>query len=161
MTETAALTLSYLADRPHFVPACAAWLYGLWGCQMADESYEKTLDLCQTGAQTTALPLIVVAHEGDKPLGMAMLCAQDPDPDARPDLTPWLAGVYVHPFARGQGIAQKLLLRLEADVKALGYKAFYLITEEAAALYEKVGWEEMGPLTTKYGPGFLMKKTLD
>src|SRR4051812_27947910 len=52
-----------------------------------------------------------VRFEGDRPVGTASLAHQDLD--SRPDLTPWLAGVYVVPDARGRGHAEALVRQVE------------------------------------------------
>jgi len=56
--------------------------------------------------------------------------------------------MYVRPAARGQGLARRLLLALEAQASALGCTAFVIETGptlyEALALYERLGYKYRG-----------------
>ncbi|QPF72099.1 GNAT family N-acetyltransferase [Roseateles sp. DAIF2] len=57
--------------------------------------------------------------------------------------------MYVHPDARGQGLARRLLARLEDEAQAAGSPALMLETgpyqTEALALYEACGFARRGP----------------
>lgn len=67
-----------------------------------------------------------------------MLVAQDMT--TRPDLSPWLAGVYVSREHRRRGIATSLITRIEAEARSLGSSVLYLYTESAQSLYGHLGW---------------------
>jgi hypothetical protein len=49
------------------------------------------------------MPRTFILLADGEPVGTASLAAHDLD--ERPDLTPWLAGVFVDPHTRGQGYA--------------------------------------------------------
>lgn len=57
--------------------------------------------------------------------------------------------VFVHPSARGQGVAQRLLGMLETQAMARGCRQFMLETgpsqPEALALYQRLGYRVRGP----------------
>lgn len=57
--------------------------------------------------------------------------------------------MFVHPAARGQGVAQRLLARLEAEALQRGCRQFMLETgpsqPEAIGLYERLGYRVRGP----------------
>lgn len=93
-----------------------------------------------------------------KPAGMVSLW--DSDFEGRPELSPWLASLYVHPFFRQKQIASALVTRLESEAVRLGYSSLFLVTEEAQRLYHKCGWAEMAPVTTAYGKASLMTKSI-
>lgn len=156
MTE-APVTIDYLENHPDFIPVCASWAFGQWGCQSGG-SFERAKKRFTEGANKTSIPLTLVAIADGKPAGMISLW--ESNFDGRPDLSPWLASVYVHPFHRKKGIALLLVKRLEAEAQRLGYKKLYLVTEESKGLYEKNGWQEMDQVTTHYGNASLMAKTL-
>ena len=84
------------------------------------------------------MPTVLVMLEGQQPVGMVALCLDDLD--GRPDLNPWLAGVYVEPPFRGRGYALRLIEELEALARSSGIKQLSLYTEAAIGLYAKVGW---------------------
>jgi GNAT superfamily N-acetyltransferase len=83
-----------------------------------------------------------VLLDGDTPAGTASL-AHD-DLDSRPDLTPWLAGVYVPPAFRGRGHAAALVRHVEAAARAAGVGTLWLYTWTAAPLYARLGWVQTG-----------------
>ena len=62
------------------------------------------------------------------------------DMDSRPQLTPWLAGVFVKPQFRGKGIGSALVRRIEAEGRSLGVSTLHLYTPNAESLYERLGW---------------------
>ena len=76
------------------------------------------------------------------PAGTASL-AHD-DLDSRPDLTPWLAGVYVPPTLRGRGHASALVRHVEGFARAAGVGTLWLYTWTAAPLYAGLGWVHAG-----------------
>jgi N-acetylglutamate synthase-like GNAT family acetyltransferase len=71
-------------------------------------------------------------------LGSAMLLAHDMD--SRPQLTPWLAGVFVKPQCRGKGIGSALVRHIEGEARSLGVSTLYLYTPNAESLYERLDW---------------------
>lgn len=156
MTD-ALIKIDYLENHPNMIQVCASWAFGQWGSQ-AGGSYERAKARFTEGASRNGIPLTLVALVGDKPAGMASLWANDlPE---RPDLSPWLASVYVHPFHRNKGIALSLVKRLEDEAKRLGHNNLYLVTEESKGLYEKNGWQEIDQVITHHGTGSLMTKAL-
>jgi N-acetylglutamate synthase-like GNAT family acetyltransferase len=62
------------------------------------------------------------------------------DMDSRPQLTPWLAGVFVKPQCRGKGIGSALVRRIEAEARSLEVATLYLYTPNTESLYERLGW---------------------
>lgn len=66
------------------------------------------------------------------------------DLEARPDLTPWLAEVFVHPAFRGRGYATALVRRVEAFATAASPQDVWLCTWTAEPLYARLGWHRVG-----------------
>ncbi len=79
----------------------------------------------------------------DVPVGTASLAASDLD--TRPDLTPWLAGVFVVPMARGKGLVGHLIAAVEREARDQGFATFWLYTRTAEKIYRRLGWT-----TTEY-----------
>ncbi len=71
------------------------------------------------------MPRTFVLLVDDEPVGMASLDAHDLD--TRPDLTPWLAGVFVAPHARA-GATPRLVAAVEAFAASLGVATLWLYT---------------------------------
>jgi N-acetylglutamate synthase-like GNAT family acetyltransferase len=71
-------------------------------------------------------------------LGSASLIEHDMD--SRFDLTPWLAGVFVAPQHRRQGIGAALVRRVMDEAASLRISKLYLYTVESTAFYANLGW---------------------
>ncbi|MGY2047412.1 GNAT family N-acetyltransferase [Methylobacterium sp. JK268] len=84
------------------------------------------------------MPRVLVLLDSGTPVGMAALAARDLD--QRPDLTPWLAGVYVVPEARRQGHAGRLVAAVEARAREAGFSTLWLYTRTAERIYARAEW---------------------
>ena len=60
--------------------------------------------------------------------------------DAKHDLTPWLAALYVAPDFRRQAIGRALVKAIEDHARSVGTEILHLYTIEAEAFYAKLGW---------------------
>jgi GNAT superfamily N-acetyltransferase len=133
------MRIDYLVHHPSLVDQLVALHHAEWGY------LRPTYTMAQWGERMRArcgiggVPTAVVALDDDGLCGSAFLVAQDVDD--RPDLTPWLAGVYVLPGKRGRGIATALVGRVAEDASLLGHRALYLYTVSATALYARLGWK--------------------
>ena len=89
--------------------------------------------------QDTPIPLALVAHHGGTILGTASLIASDLD--ERPELTPWVAAVWVEEIARGHGIGAALIERATQACFALGFPRAYLCARvRMTGFYQRLGW---------------------
>ena len=70
-------------------------------------------------------------------VGSASLIAQDMD--TRPELSPWLASVYVAAEHRRQGIGSALVRRVAQEAAALGVETLYLFTPDQEHFYARLG----------------------
>lgn len=84
------------------------------------------------------MPQTLVLLEDAVPIGTASLVAQDLD--ERPDLSPWLAGVFVVPEARRQGNVARLISAIEERAAAAGIPTLWLYTLTAERIYARLGW---------------------
>ncbi|WP_456268824.1 GNAT family N-acetyltransferase [Kushneria sp. AK178] len=151
------IEITPLHQRPAFIDACSAWTFGQWGVY-SRRTLEETRLLFASAAHGSGLPLTRVAHDGDRPLGMASLF--DNDCAQRPDLRPWLAAVFVHPDYRGRGIAGQLIEAIEQDARARGETGLHLITADSQTLYERHGWQRTGTVDYPDRICVLMAKAL-
>ncbi len=154
--ESVTLTIVSLEARPDLLPDVASWLWQEWGRRKG-----RTIDMVT--ARLAARPAggfeqSFVRLSGDVPVATASLVKADLD--ARPDLSPWLAGVFVDPRFRGQGHAAALVRRVEDAARAQGVTTLWLHTEHAAGLYAKLGWEAIGPEMDYQFAVTLMRRTL-
>jgi len=103
---------------------------------------EKTL------ANTEGVPFALVAEHDGAVCGTALVIANDlPE---RPDLTPWLAALWVDETMRRRGVAASLLEEGCLRSAALGIDRLYLCSRAALqGFYTRLGWtmveENVGP----------------
>ena len=88
------------------------------------------------------MPQSFALIEDGLPRGTASLAARDLP--TRPDLFPWLAGVYVEPGARGRGHGARLVRAVEAHAHRRRASQLWLYTRRAEPLYARLGWRRVG-----------------
>ncbi len=146
-----------LADVPEHIPVVAGWLNEEWGA-IRSELIDQTLDLLARSALKDRWPFVLVALKNGIPIGTASLILDDMR--TRPDLTPWLADVYVAKTARKGGIGRKLVETVELEASRLGLETIYLFTASNTALYEFLGWGLLESAEYRGEPVRIMTKKL-
>ncbi len=131
------MAVTTIAKRPDLLPIVADWLWREWwqrrGCSLEQTHAIYAECLAEVGA-----PQTIVLLAGEVPIGTVTLARKDLD--ERPDLTPWLAGVFVVPEARGQGHVQHLLAAFDEACRAASIKTAWLYTNTAERVYSRAGW---------------------
>jgi GNAT superfamily N-acetyltransferase len=129
-----------IADRPDLVPIVAGWLWHEW---LHQDGYtlEQTNDAVAASISPSGPPQSFVLLVDGNPIGTASLVAHDLD--ERPDLTPWLADVFVIPEARGQGHVVHLIQAVEAACRSAGIPVVWLYTAGAERVYARAGWHSV------------------
>jgi GNAT superfamily N-acetyltransferase len=130
-----------LSQRPDLASTVANWQWQEWGSKQGRQldCVEREVALLVDPANDEAGYVLL---DGDLPVGTA--CLTMIDLETRPDLSPWLASVFVVPQARRQGHAARLVRAVEADAFARGHRRLWLFTWETAPLYARLGWEVAG-----------------
>lgn len=131
------LVLQQLADRPDGVETCADWALATWGASWG-HSRERTLAWLENLLATDG-EVMFVASLDNQIVGMAGV--ERHDLASRPDLSPWLANVFVDPDFRRRGIASALVTQVERWVWARGHRRLYLFTPDQMALYQQLDWQ--------------------
>jgi GNAT superfamily N-acetyltransferase len=139
------MQIESIADHLDWVPLIAGWHWQEWGdtdplgspAQWTHGLSERTL--------RDQIPTTYVAVEQRQPVGSVTLVEHDME--IRWDLSPWLAGVYVQPQSRRQGVGSELVRHAIQQVYHLGFPAFYLYTHAARLFYERLGWEVLEDIT--------------
>lgn len=152
------LTITRTANRPDFVPIVARWLWHeFW--QHDGYTLDQTWAVIAASVAPSGPPQTFVLLLGDQPVGTASLATEDLD--ERPDLTPWLAGVFVVPEARGRGYAVPLVAAVEEACQSARIPTVWLYTNTAERLYARAGWRAVETVP-RHGkrPVTLMRRNL-
>jgi GNAT superfamily N-acetyltransferase len=133
-----AFTISDLRQRPEFFDAVADRIWQEWwepnGYPLAYVEGRLAENM-----QNTPIPLALVAHDGENFLGTSSLI--ESDLDERPELSPWVAAVWVEERARGHGVGAALVDAATRACFALGFPRAYLCARpRMTGFYERLGW---------------------
>jgi GNAT superfamily N-acetyltransferase len=132
------LAISDLRRRPDFFDTVADRIWQAWWRSHGHPREYIRTRLCEN-INAEPIPLALVAHAGGEFLGTASVIACDLD--ERPQLSPWVAAVWVEPHARRHGIGGMLVNQAVAACSALGIERAYLCARlERAGFYERLGW---------------------
>lgn len=124
-------TVRNIADcDPKVLDTITAWHRAEWGDEWARQ--------IQTFSRDGGIPTIFVAFVGETPVGTAMLVNEDMV--TRPDLFPWLGGVYVLKDYRKHGLGSRLTRCVMELAAKRGIKTLWLYTAKASHVYRDLGW---------------------
>jgi predicted N-acetyltransferase YhbS len=133
--------IEQLANRIELLPVVAGWLYYEWWQDVEDASLGTLTDLLRAHLVPDQIPMTLVALLGEQPVGTATLLAHDVGTEQWPQLSPWMAAVYVAPAYRRRGIGARLVNETVASARAMGTDVLYLLTTEREDFYALLGWQ--------------------
>jgi GNAT superfamily N-acetyltransferase len=145
-----------LAERPDLVATVASWQWREWGRPRGRRLESVTHEV--EGLVTAIDEAGFVLLNDETPLGTACLTALDLD--TRPDLSPWLASVFVEPDHRGRGHATRLIRAVERAAGTLGHAELWLFTATSVPLYRQLGWQVVGAEQHHGAAVMLMRKAI-
>ncbi len=134
------LRIVAVSDRPELASVVARWRVRAFFDYPGGYTVEEMTALILAPAVSPIETFVL--FDDDHPVGTAGLVRQDLD--TRPDLTPWLAGLFVEPAFRGRGHATALIRRVEAFALAASIPVLWLYTATAEQLYAGLGWQRVG-----------------
>jgi GNAT superfamily N-acetyltransferase len=136
-----AIRIVTISENPALIPQIARWLWAEWASRKGRTLQMVTNRLAARAAAGGPEQTFVTLDDAT-PLATASYVAADLV--SRPDLTPWLASVFVDKPHRGHGHAANLVRRVEQAARAAGTEPLWLHTEHAEGLYARLGWELVG-----------------
>ncbi len=140
------MNIHNLRDYPNHIPTLANWHYREWGQLNPARTIEKRIASMHECMNSDPVPSMFIAVDDDDNLaGSAALVAHDMD--THPELSPWLAAVYVAPEFRRRGIGSQLVRHVMSFARQHNLLPAYLFTPDQEALYARLGW-----LTLKVEP---------
>jgi GNAT superfamily N-acetyltransferase len=154
---TASKLVVRTSDRPDLVPLIAHWL---WQAFWRTDGYplRHVHGLVAAATAPVGPPQTFVMLVDGEPVGTASLIAHDLA--ARPDLTPWLAGVFIAPAARRRDHVRHLIGAVEAAARAAAIPTLWLYTTTAERIYARAGWQFIESFTRCGEPAALMCRHL-
>jgi GNAT superfamily N-acetyltransferase len=145
------------ADRPELLPVAALWLWeAFW--RAGGHTLEHVEGVFARSVATVVPQQTFVLLDDGEPIGTASLVAHDLE--ARPELTPWLAGVFVVPHARQRGHATRLTQAVEDACRSAAIPTLWLYTLSAERLYARAGWVTVENFDRHGRPAALMRRDL-
>jgi len=99
--KSMSFTISDLRQRPEFFDTVADRIWQAWW-KADGHPLDRVSGRLRENLDVEPIPLALVAHEGATFLGTASVIASDLA--ERPQLTPWVAAVWVEPQARRRGM---------------------------------------------------------
>jgi N-acetylglutamate synthase-like GNAT family acetyltransferase len=132
-------TISDLRQRPEFLDTVADRIWQAWWRETGHPLDYIAGRLHRENLNADPIPFALVAHDGAEFLGTSSVI--EADLPERPQLTPWVAAVWVEPQARRRGVGAALVDRAVADCFALGViRAYLCARRERAGFYQRLGW---------------------
>jgi GNAT superfamily N-acetyltransferase len=132
------MQLESIADHLDRIDLIARWHFAEWGHLDPSNTLEAWTVGLRQRTRRDQIPTTYVALEADELLGSVTLVEHDML--ARPELSPWVAGVYVAPAHRHRGIGSALVHYAVQQATQMGVKRLYLYTHSAREFYTKLGW---------------------
>lgn len=148
-----------LIDAQQHIPTIAAWHQAEWGYLNPGATIDTRIVKMQRYLKGASMPLMLICVDGEQVVGTAALVENDMD--SHPELSPWLASVYVDAAYRKRGIGAALVKRLVAEARSQGFKALYLFSPDQAHFYQRLGWQIVAQESYRGSKATLMKIAFD
>jgi N-acetylglutamate synthase-like GNAT family acetyltransferase len=130
--------ISDLRRCPQFFDTVANRIWQAWW-QANGTPLDYIAGRLRENMEAAPIPFALVAHDGGTFLGTASVIASDLA--ERPQLTPWVAAVWVEETARRHGVGAALVDRAAQDCFSLGISRAYLCARpRMTGFYEGLGW---------------------
>ncbi|MCE5185992.1 MAG: GNAT family N-acetyltransferase [Planctomycetaceae bacterium] len=133
------MRIEFLKDHPEFIDELNELFYRQWGAIYPEFTKEDWRQRLIARANKKKIPTTLVAVENGVVLGSAALL--ESDMRTRPELSPWLGGVYVKEEHRHKGIGRTLVAQIEKMAGQLGVLSLYLYTPDKKRFYRQLRWQ--------------------
>ena len=101
--------------------------------------FQVVTDFFDELPEAQSIPFCLVAQDNGNYVGSVLGLVSDLED--RPELSPWVAALWVDPKYRRRGVAEALVRAALDELFALGYEAAYLCaTAEKRGMYQRQGW---------------------
>lgn len=129
-----------LRNKPELLETLAQWHQEEWSQLNPGETLEQRIIRMQPFLNDKPIPSMYIAFDTVFSGSAAIV---ENDMDNRPDLSPWLASVFVIPEYRNQGIGSALVHHVMQQAQQSSIDKLYLYTPDREAFYHKLGWRRI------------------
>ncbi|HSB96339.1 MAG TPA: GNAT family N-acetyltransferase [Spongiibacteraceae bacterium] len=133
-----------LNDAPQHIPQLAEWHHRQWSYLNPQSTVERRIEELRTHLCVAPIPSTYIAIADtplDEPMGSASLVAHDMD--THPELTAWLASVFVDPRHRKKSVGAALVKRIMLRAEEAGIATLSLFTPDQELFYRRLGWSTL------------------
>jgi len=127
-----------LKDAPRYIQRLAEWHHHEWASLNPDRTLAQRIAYMQSYLSNELVPSTFIA-KGNGLMGSAAIVANDME--TKPELTPWLASVFVAPECRNQGIGSRLVTHVMQQARAAAISRLFLFTPDRVSFYRRLGWQ--------------------
>ena len=120
-------TLHHLFEVPQHRMTVAELIHDEFWITVPGASAPTMAERLSQAQRPDAVPLCLVALQGDEVVGAVNLVHSDDDD--HPEWSPWLAGMVVARPWRGRGVGSALVRRLLTEARGLGLQRVYFGTD--------------------------------
>lgn len=138
-----------LYHHREFIPVTAQWIYKAFIENRIDDCSYEDIVLALENRCENEIPLTWVALLGEQCAGTVSLFSSDLKNE--PDLTPWLAALFVAPEFRKMGLGDTLVQKALRWAGEQGFSKLWLRTETAGVWYKRLGWSEFKSTVDEHG----------
>lgn len=149
------MKITNLKNRPDCLEEICAWHHEEWGYLNPGRTLEERIISKREHLEGKTIPATYLAEVDGQVVGSASLV--ESDMPERPELTPWLASVFVAPTARKKGAGRAVVLKIMEHARAAGIKTLYLYTPDREHFYRHMGWQTIEHLVYHGANVTLMK----
>ena len=129
-----------LKEQPQHIDTLAQWHHKEWSHFNSQENIAQRIKRMQPYFNDNFVPTTFLAIDGEL-LGSAAIV--DNDMETRPELSPWLASVYVAAQHRNNGVGSKLVNHIVEQAKLNDINKLYLMTPDKKDFYQALGWKQI------------------
>jgi len=141
MIGQSSISIAHLREHPNAVPTLAAWATDEWGHLTPDRTLADRVEAFGQRMTPGTIPETLVALDGGIVIGMASIV--EIDLSTHPELSPWMASVYVDAAYRGRGVGSIVVRAIMDEADKLHIERIYLITHDRMSFYRRLGWIAM------------------
>ena len=145
------------SDSPHLATV-AQWLFNQWGHKNPNNTIETVIEKLSQKRSSNGLESTFVAIDSSAPIGVCRLTSADMS--VKPELSPWLASVFVPPELRHKNIGRSLCEHCFQYAINKDFSQLYLYTPDKEHFYNQMGWQTIEKLNYKNEIVSLMVKDI-